>query len=45
MRSSPIRQLALFGVAYLLYSLGRYVAIGDHDVAVANAGSVLDLEQ
>jgi hypothetical protein len=39
------RELALFGVAYLLYSLGRFVAIGDHDVAVANAGSIVDLEQ
>jgi hypothetical protein len=39
------REFALFGVAYLLYSLGRYVFIGDHDVAVANAESVVDLEQ
>ena len=55
MRSSPIlsrllgtpgrRELALFGVAYLLYSLGRFVAIGDMDTAVHNAGSVVDLEQ
>jgi hypothetical protein len=55
MRSSPIltrlvgtpgrRELALFGVAYLLYSLGRFVAIGDMNVAVNNAGSIVDLER
>jgi membrane-associated phospholipid phosphatase len=45
MRSSSIRQLGVFGAAYLLYSLGRFVAIGDMDVAVGNAGSVLDLER
>ena len=44
-RTPSGRELALFGVAYLLYSLGRFVAIGDHDVAVANAGSIVDLEQ
>jgi membrane-associated phospholipid phosphatase len=44
MRSST-RQLAVFGAAYLLYSLGRFVVIGDTDVAVANAGSIVDLEQ
>jgi hypothetical protein len=39
------RELALYGVAYALYSLGRFVAIGDMDVAIANAGSIVDLEQ
>jgi hypothetical protein len=39
------RELALFGFAYLLYSLGRFVAIGDVDTAVANAESIVRLEE
>jgi membrane-associated phospholipid phosphatase len=39
------RELVLFGAAYLLYSLGRFVAIGDTDVAVANAQWIVDLER
>jgi hypothetical protein len=39
------RELALFGLAYLLYSVGRFVAIGEMDDAVANAGSIVDLER
>ena len=40
-----LRELLLFGVAYLLYSLGRFVAIGDVDTAQENARSILELEQ
>jgi hypothetical protein len=43
-RRAGRRELALFGFAYLLYSAGRFVAIGDHDVAVANAQGIVDLE-
>jgi hypothetical protein len=32
-------------MAYLVYSLGRFVAVGEMDVAVANAGSIADLER
>jgi PAP2 superfamily len=39
------RELALFGFAYALYSAGRFVAIGDVDVATANAGAIVDLER
>jgi PAP2 superfamily protein len=39
------RELALFGLAYLLYSLGRFVAVGDMDVAVGNAEAIVDLER
>jgi hypothetical protein len=39
------RELALFAFTYALYSAGRFVAIGDMDVAVGNAGSIADLEQ
>src|ERR1044071_181544 len=39
------RELALFAFAYALYSLGRFVAIGDIDVAVANAEDIVSLEQ
>jgi PAP2 superfamily len=39
------RELALFGLAYALYSAGRFVAIGDVDVAMANAGSIVDAER
>ena len=39
------RELALFGLAYLLYSAGRYVAVGDMDVAVAHAEGIVDVEQ
>jgi PAP2 superfamily len=39
------RELALFGLAYLLYSLGRFVAIGDTDVATDNAHWIVDIER
>jgi hypothetical protein len=39
------RELVLFAFAYLLYSLGRWVAIGDTDVATAHAHWILDLER
>jgi hypothetical protein len=39
------RELALFGLAYLLYSAGRFVAVGDLDVATANAQWIVDVEQ
>ena len=39
------RELALFAIAYLLYSAGRFVAIGDMDAAIGNADSIVDLEQ
>ena len=38
------RELAIFAGAYLLYSAGRFVAIGDLDVATDNAQAILDLE-
>jgi PAP2 superfamily len=39
------RELAIFAGAYVLYSAGRFVAIGDIDVATDNAQAILDLEQ
>jgi PAP2 superfamily protein len=45
LRRPGYRELALFGLAYLLYSLGRFVAIGEMDAAVANAESIVDLER
>jgi hypothetical protein len=39
------RELALFGLAYLLYSLGRFVAIGEMDVATDNAHWIVDIER
>src|SRR5262245_4449794 len=39
------RELALFGLAYLLYSLGRFVAIGDLGVATDNAHWIVDAER
>ena len=39
------RELALFGTAYALYSLGRFVVIGDMDVATANARWIVELER
>jgi PAP2 superfamily len=39
------RELGLFALAYALYSLGRFVAIGDMDVAVDHAESIVDLER
>jgi hypothetical protein len=39
------RELTLFLGAYLLYSLGRFVAIGDVDAAVDNAHSIVELER
>jgi PAP2 superfamily len=38
------RQLLLFAAAYLAYSLGRFVALGDEPVATANARWIVDLE-
>jgi hypothetical protein len=38
------RQLLLFAAAYLAYSLGRFVALGDKPVATANARWIVDLE-
>jgi hypothetical protein len=38
------RELALFGFAYLLYSAGRFVAIGDLGTATANAEWIVRLE-
>ena len=38
------RELLLFGAAYLLYNAGRAVTNGDMDLAIANAGWVLDVE-
>jgi membrane-associated phospholipid phosphatase len=39
------RELAIFAGAYALYSAGRFVAIGDLDVATDNAHAIVDLEQ
>ena len=39
------RELVLFGLAYLLYSLGRWVAVGDTDVATRHAHWIVDLER
>ena len=39
------RELTLFLAAYLLYSLGRFVAVGDVGVATDNAHAIVDLEQ
>jgi PAP2 superfamily len=39
------RELALFGFAYLLYSAGRFLAIGDVATATDNAQSILRLEE
>jgi membrane-associated phospholipid phosphatase len=39
------RELVLFAFAYAVYSAGRFVAIGDMDVAVANADDIVSLEQ
>ena len=41
LRRPGCRELALFGLAYLLYSAGRFVAIGEMDVALANAESIV----
>ena len=40
-----MRQLAIFAGAYLLYSAGRFVAIGDLDTATDNAHAIVDLER
>ena len=40
-----MRELAIFAGAYALYSAGRFVAIGDLDVATGNANAIVDLEQ
>ena len=39
------RELALFGLAYLLYSAGRFVAIGDVGTATDNARWIVRLEE
>jgi hypothetical protein len=39
------RELMLFAVAYLLYSLGRWVAVGDTDVATRHAHWIVDVER
>ena len=39
------RQLALFLGAYLLYTLGRYVAIGDYGTAVHHADLIVNAER
>jgi hypothetical protein len=39
------RQLALFAGAYLLYTLGRYLTIGDYDSAVRHADLIIDAER
>jgi hypothetical protein len=39
------RELLLFGAAYLLYSLARWVCIGDTDVATRHAHWIVDLER
>jgi membrane-associated phospholipid phosphatase len=45
-RLSPSRrELVLFAFAYLLYSLGRWVAVGDTDVATRHAHWIVDLER
>jgi membrane-associated phospholipid phosphatase len=38
-------QVALFGGAYLLYALGRYLTIGDYETAVHHAGLIVDAER
>src|SRR5919202_4163979 len=43
--SLGIRQLGLFFLAYLLYSAGRWVAVGDLGTATRHAHSILDLER
>ena len=37
-----LRELALFLLAYLLYSAGRFVAIGDAGTAIDNAHGIVD---
>jgi len=44
-RRPGLRELALFLAAYLLYSAGRFVAIGDAGTAIDNAHGIVDLEQ
>jgi hypothetical protein len=39
------RELMLFGLAYLLYSLGRWVAVGDTGIATRHAHWIVDLER
>ena len=43
--SLGITQLGLFVLAYLLYSAGRWVAVGDLGTATRHAHSILDLER
>ena len=42
-RRPGLRELALFLLAYLLYSAGRFVAIGDAGTAIDNAHGIVDL--
>jgi membrane-associated phospholipid phosphatase len=44
LRRPWLREVVLFLVAYLLYSAGRFVAVGDVDVAVDHAHAVDHLE-
>jgi membrane-associated phospholipid phosphatase len=45
LRRAHGRELGVFVLAYLLYSAGRFVAIGDVDTATANAHDILRWEQ
>ncbi len=38
-------QVALFGGAYLLYALGRYLTIGDYETALRHAELIVDAER
>jgi hypothetical protein len=42
---APRRELALFGLAYLVYLTGRWLTAGDHATAVAHAHRVLSAER
>ena len=41
----PRTQILLFGVAYLLYSVGRWLTVGDLDSATAHADWIVDVER
>ena len=41
----PRTQILLFGVAYLLYSAGRWLTVGDLPTATAHADWIVDLER
>jgi hypothetical protein len=42
--ASARAQVGLFVLAYLLYSIGRWITVGDLDVAKANADWIMDAE-